>query len=116
MSNAIRVISRKNNTDTVQVYRHEVIVRREHGGFTCECREHTLIGYIECKWSDSLCWHVRSAVAHLAWEKEQEVEWFEDEDESRFAWGTTLYSHRYTVRSKGAMGYVVTREKAQIAG
>lgn len=112
MSNAIRIISSKNNVETVQVYNHEVLVRRVGNVFECECRRVTVCGYVQCELAGDTCWHVPNAVKHVLEHEGHTVEWSNEYEEMHFEWGTQLDSDLYTVQRKGALPcYVVAREK-----
>lgn len=113
MKDLIRVISanERTHTNVIQVYHHEIIVKSITGGFECECRRATVIGYVPCE-HGAICWHIRSAVNLLAEQSGNTCEWDDDEDSSRWLWGQSLHSHRYTVRAGDAISYVVTQEIA----
>lgn len=115
MSNAVRIISSKNNVETVQVYNHEVLVRRVGNAFECECRRVTVCGYVPCELRGDACWHVPNAVRCVLEHEGHTVEWSNDAEAMQWEWSTRLDSDLYTVQRKGGTScYIVARDLTRV--
>lgn len=115
MTNPIRIISHTESThcDVVQVYRHQIIVKRLQGKLSVECFDVTEIGNVPCDRPcvSKVCWHAKAAIDYLAGLKDEQVTWCEDEDTARWTWGTRLDNHIYPVESKQGRAWIVVHEE-----